>query len=74
MTPKHTAKRTPFGAYIYRGYEIHKPEGCKMWNIEKDMPEGLTTIEILKWDSRRFFAYTLKDAKLVVDYILDDAE
>ena len=46
--------------HFYKGYAIHKPEGCKVWNIHKIKENG-------DWDWAEGYGDTLKECRAGID-------
>lgn len=49
--------------HFYKGYAIHKPEGCELWNIH-EISGGQ-----IDWCFSIGFVKTLKEARVTIDAI-----
>lgn len=54
--------------HFYKGYAIHKPEGCEYWNIHEIFGGQID------WCSSIGFAKTLKEARATIDIITKKGE
>ena len=64
---KHTAHRNQkIGGYDYRGYYIHKPEGCKFWNVHKVDDDGID------FCFTEAICESFSEAKITIDCICGD--
>lgn len=48
--------------HFYKGYALHKPEGCRIWNIHKTEKDGT-----INWCRAEGYGNTLKECRNEID-------
>ena len=54
--------------HYYKGYAIHKPEGCEYWNVHFITSKGID------WCYSCCHTKTIKEAKISIDYYLNSEQ
>ena len=52
--------------HYYKGYAIHKPEGCTMWNVHEIDNKGID------WCFSIAYCENLKEARITIDSIIKE--